>query len=611
MKKVFYLVIMLFVTALSVQSYAADVFYVKSDGQDTNAGTEDAPWRTLNPNRWTDGCTVVILSDIYMGNEIDIPQIQDGAITNITIKGASANLGLMGLSDDEFEEGEEYIDFRFFRVDDDVVLNLENITLKNVRMIDNNGPGGLVMVGPFGTLNTDNVTFKNSHLTTGASGGAINHEGTLHAKNSVFENCVAAYGGVVNIIQTEEAVKAIFDNCTFKNNSTEVLDGGDGGAFKINANLMDLSFNGCYFESNHANTYGGAFHISDWTADCNVNLSFNSTVFANNTSVRGCGIMFARRAVREGESGVINFSAINNVMYHNYSETGAHSMAWNIDGGNYPEGLQGSYVFVNNTSIRNNNDTGSQSSYFTVGWGPNVEFVFVNNILLDTNMEEVRTGWGFVVEESRTEAANPYRVFKRTADPTNNIHDGFGGSGDVPGGFIEYVGGGNGNTFVSRDNFETMEALYLAIGLDTELTVPANGSIPYMELIDEYGLAVDGGINSVSFNGANIIPAVDIRGAEKVGVKDIGSFEYGGVAPGVGIKENSVAKVAYAYPSPFTDVINLSSEAASVKIYNVTGICCLSAQNVSSVDASALASGIYIVKIVDKTGKTVTQKVKK
>ena len=64
MKKNFYFLLLL-LASFFASMRAADTFYVNpfaDNTSDDNAGTKSAPWATLNPGKWTDGCTVVIQS---------------------------------------------------------------------------------------------------------------------------------------------------------------------------------------------------------------------------------------------------------------------------------------------------------------------------------------------------------------------------------------------------------------------------------------------------------------------------------------------------------------------------------------------------------------------
>jgi len=73
MKKLFYLVL-LAIFLLPVHLMSQDTFYVSSTGQDSNAGTQDATWGTLNAAAWTEGCTIVVLDEVYLDPVVDVSQ---------------------------------------------------------------------------------------------------------------------------------------------------------------------------------------------------------------------------------------------------------------------------------------------------------------------------------------------------------------------------------------------------------------------------------------------------------------------------------------------------------------------------------------------------------
>jgi hypothetical protein len=144
------------------------------------------------------------------------------------------------------------------------------------------------------------------------------------------------------------------------------------------------------------------------------------------------------------------------------------------------------------------------------------------------------------------------------------------------------------------------------VGLATELTVPGNGNIPYLALISGDGLGVDFGISSLMVGGVNIVPQTDVVGNGIHGnYRDVGAFEYQGVS---GIETIEGRKKAYIYPIPFSNQLYFLDEVTSVNIYNTSGTCVLSTGNVTEVNTSNLIQGIYIVKVIDKTGKEIVQK---
>ncbi len=64
--------------------------------------------------------------------------------------------------------------------------------------------------------------------------------------------------------------------------------------------------------------------------------------------------------------------------------------------------------------------------------------------------------------------------------------------------------------------------------------------------------------------------------------------------------ENVSAQLS-VYPNPVQNVLNIS-EKANVKVINIAGQVVIDAQNVNSVDMSALTTGMYIVRIENEAG---------
>ena len=62
------------------------------------------------------------------------------------------------------------------------------------------------------------------------------------------------------------------------------------------------------------------------------------------------------------------------------------------------------------------------------------------------------------------------------------------------------------------------------------------------------------------------------------------------------------------FPNPAKDVLNISSEAALVEVFNILGQKVVSQNNTSSLNVSGLASGSYIAKIQSASGAIITKK---
>ena len=394
MKKLFYSLCGL-IFLLPASLLAEDTFYVNSSGgNNANAGTQESPWRDLNPSRWTDNCTVIVQGEIYVDPEIDVSAGE--TLKKITIRGANESAALMGLDDDLYADPEEWNISRMFVVNE-CELTLRNITLKNMKRDGARdegipGAGGMIFVGPYGTLNMENVIVKNSVLKNREMwGGAINSEGTLNIRNSVFENCAAYQGGVFYIQNTEAQAVAVFEGCTFKNNTTHAgipLPYPGGGVFWIQGNNLNISFDKCYFESNVCtNTSawageprGGAIRMQGMGG--NVTFSMKNSVAANNKS-EGEGAF----AQISKASGNLNFSFINNVFYKNAVTNPAfpNGQCIGFSGQAADHDMTGSsLVFVNNTSLFNQiPGQANQASYYSTSWNKADAIIFANNLFLD------------------------------------------------------------------------------------------------------------------------------------------------------------------------------------------------------------------------------------
>ena len=124
------------------------------------------------------------------------------------------------------------------------------------------------------------------------------------------------------------------------------------------------------------------------------------------------------------------------------------------------------------------------------------------------------------------------------------------------------------------------------------------------------GFAIDNGVASLIYEGEELIPQTDIRGVAISGVsRDLGAFEFDG--DGSAVDVNKVASAVRVYPNPVGDVMYLTDEAASVKVYSVCGACVAEAYNASSLNVASLPQGVYIVKIEMEDGSVYSNKIQK
>lgn len=576
----------MFMLMLSMNA-AATTFYVNpafSAANDQNAGTDPAaPWMSLNPTKWVDGC-VVMLSP---GTDIVLETATVNA--NVTLQGTSKeDVIIEGLTEDDIARGSESP--RFFLVTESGKLTLKNITLKNFNTKQSMW-GGMFMVGMDATLTLENVDITNAILP-GCGGAAVYSEGTLNCKNVKFENCISAMGAAVAI---QGLGVATFDNVTFKNNSTD--DGIDAyklaGAVYINAQDPIININNSYFDSNSCqnaspnteNQYyprGGAMFVYAHPGHT-LKLHITNSTFNNNFAGYQSGaIQITKSEDPFLTPGNVDLLFTNNTFVRNHSD-GIHGQLLDISGPN-DENMKGSVSFVNNTFMQNGptKPTNDFSNIFLNSLG--VTLSFVNNLVQEKIWNpdlQKYFGYGFCINTGTY--VSP--TFK------GNIFDNVGGDLSQVVAQIQSAD----NTFGSN-------------AADSILTFPASG-VPYAKINDATSIAIDRGIDEFIL-GSNLVPLLDVRGSAKYGLsKDAGAFEYN---PDFSSITKSVGNPAIlAYPNPFNDIIYLSKEAASISVFDLTGVRQINAKNVSEIDASNLHSGLYILRVVNTDGTVLTQKMQK
>jgi len=83
---------------------------------------------------------------------------------------------------------------------------------------------------------------------------------------------------------------------------------------------------------------------------------------------------------------------------------------------------------------------------------------------------------------------------------------------------------------------------------------------------------------------------------------------YGSTSLGTALSTPSGNNMISVYPNPATTAINFSSELTKAEFYTLQGQLLQSVYNKKSVDVSAFAKGLYLVRMTDKTGVQNTSK---
>lgn len=615
--------------------WAQDTFYVSSMGDDTNEGTEEAPFYSLNPELLTDGCTVIVMDEVYLDPAFIMGESQEEptGVNTVTIQGGSPEAALIGLNDEEWgDEGNENIS-TFFDVKGGN-LTLKDITLKNLRRVEGHNDGGMIFVDSYSELHLENVTIKNTETPLSIRGGAISCSGKLYATNCRFENLKAYQGGAIYFLERENPLFARFDNCVFSKNQTvdgaaDKGDGAGGAAIYVEGYEMDMEFDKCLFEYNQAlntagNATGGALRIRmNGTEEipCDADVTFTNTSFVSNYSVgQSSMIHWGRPTV-----GDMNLRFINDVFYKNRT-SGPQANVLTGQGSAIP-GVTGSLIFVNCTSFMNNTGVGieelgieplvlpDQNAINLSDFAGDFDMIWVNNVMLDCMIEPIdngsgemidQQGWGWSVREKDGRCTGQYII-------QNNVHDGVGGTYDETwgAGFLYMFNNTDAATANNNKGVrgKSTDQKLSQLGLGRTLVMPETG-VPYVAIEAADGFAVDNGVASLMYEGEELIPQTDIRGVAIQGAsRDLGAFEFDG--DGSAVDVNEVASAVRVYPNPVGDVMYLTDEAASVKVYSVCGACVAEAYNASSLNVASLPQGVYIVKIEMEDGSVYSNKIQK
>lgn len=564
---------------------AQSTFYVDQShpsASDSNPGTADAPWASLNASKWTDGCTVILKGEYYMdateSNEITV---------NATLTGTD-NAVIYG-----YETGEEMpADYLTFFTCADKSFTVKNLDIANFHNTTNDNWGGIFEFGSESELILENVNISNVFLGgQDRRGGAISTSGKLTATNVNFENCAACRGGAVSIVGSNPAK---FTSCSFIGNSNNIGEEcwPRGGALTIagDENGSDLTVDKCYFEKNisdydaesRKNAAGGA--IAVFGASPKLHVS-NSTFYANVAGWAGGAIYFDKDV---SAANAIDFRFINNTFLDNtiVLQSTNHGVIIYFNGGS-SELLTGTFAMINNTSF--NNNTPNPNSVVFMNSCP-LDIVLANNLSLDKAIVEidgapVERGWGYTFQE------NAEALFHSVEIRNNIIEAGIGG------GHISFAD----DDLKADDLYNIFSSTELRPMIELASDLSMQDGLGYLA-IGENSLAIDGGTNSLMFAGANIVPDTDMLGKPIVnGKRDIGAWEFGNSA-GIESVETSAPQILY---DGQCQLVKLSETARMINIYDLTGKLMAHANDTDHISVARLPKGMFmVVAIVDNAPVT-------
>lgn len=211
--------------------------YFNASAESDGRGTQSSPYKYLQYNRLTSGCTAHFADGTY---ELDSKK---GIYSSMTFMGQSAQNTIIKFNGIAFNVGDGY------------TLTLKDLTLDHAT------------VKNLGTVSATNVIFKNGVAVDDTSYGYDNAYG-----GAIYNYVSTDYHGYVTNMP-----KNTLYNCTFLNNSAMY-----GGAIYLP--YGELSLSNCMFINNSAHWFGGAI-----ASDKDSKISVVGTVFENCRSVDDAG----------------------------------------------------------------------------------------------------------------------------------------------------------------------------------------------------------------------------------------------------------------------------------------------------------------------------------
>lgn len=213
-----------------------DIYFNASADSD-GKGTQSSPYKYLQYNRLTSGCTAHFAEGTY---NLDAKK---GIYSSMTLIGQSAQNTIIKFNGIAFNVGTGY------------TLTLKDLTLNHAT------------VKNFGTVSATNVIFKNGVAVDDTGYGYNNAYG-----GAIYNYVNTDYSGYVT-----NTPKNTLYNCTFLNNSAMY-----GGAIYLP--YGELSISNCKFINNSAHWFGGAIASEN---ECGISIT--GTTFENCRSVDDAG----------------------------------------------------------------------------------------------------------------------------------------------------------------------------------------------------------------------------------------------------------------------------------------------------------------------------------
>lgn len=394
--------------------------------------------------------------------------------------------------------------------------------------------GGSAIYNTGAKFDVNNCTFRGNTSTSSAA-AIYNRSSTGTYYGCTFEQNTANYGGAIS---NYTADKSVYDSCFFKLNKAEFGGGAMhtgftsavtvkrcrfeenqarvGAALGLQNDTTSIVVDGCFFGANNAEIIGGG--IGAYTSG--VSITVRNTVFEANSSDRGGAIHITEDSLNLSKLIVDNTIFQENVVF---GQGGAIN-------------LQDADAQITNCLFNGNlnlgNGAGGAISSNAAG-GKTVDMT-VTNCTFANNLSPIGSGIAQFEDEATMSKAN----LKLQNNIFSNESDNYAIEAGAP--VVVSVGGN-----LSHD--ESLAAYFTA-------TNDLNSANPLF-VDEETDFHLQAGSPAINKGIAAGAPTKDITGANRVGLPDMGCYEFGST-----IVNEPLPTVLRLSPNPTVDWVNATLE---------------------------------------------------
>lgn len=596
--------------ALQVQATQLYVNPNHPNADDTNWGdTPESPWMTLNMANWNENDTIIVSNAVYT-------IVEKGFLEKkVTIIGESRDSVILQ-GEDDMSFNFNMTTIRFFALAAGVEASFENLTIKNLIYDWQNGEqdatstyGGAFELTSTSVLNLKNITIKNIKIYGdggNAWGAAIMNRGVVNADNCLFENCYATQGGVMYATSSSTAN---FTNCAFVGNGNPEVSNYDtyrfGGAICM-VGSATLDIDQCLFENNFTekNGMGGVIMIR-YEADTKTALNITNSTFTNNKSANSSSVLYCGANTAATETTELSITIKNSNFYKNIGNIATLQYNNTISLPTKSSYIgTGQFIFVNNSLFGNFNPDRSNTRSISIG-DVNMDYYILNNLMNDNETDDgtPQAGtYGFVLEGSYDIA--PQNI--RSMVVQGNVFNATGGAFSS----INYPD----LSSVDHPEMKNLTGQRLIRSQQqTVLNETEDSFIPYLvftNAVDSVSAALNNGVNEYLVGDENIIPQTDFLGQPiSDEIRDAGAWE-------MQFDQTAIHQVTtnkqFAYPNPFENELLIQGKPELVEIYNTNGECLMQyIQPENNIDVSSLQTGLYLIKLTENGVSRIQKSVKR